>query len=71
MLKADAVIGKTYVVKVSGKLTAVRLVRESPYGGWYGVNTATNREVRVRTAGRLRRELIPMNAPYQEVMIGV
>jgi len=54
MKKADVRIGATYIVKVSGKLTKVRLTRESPYGGWEGVNLATHREVHIRSAARLR-----------------
>jgi hypothetical protein len=59
MKKADVVIGKIYVVKVSGRETKVRLDRESPYGGWVGTNLATSREVRIRSAAKLRRVYIP------------
>lgn len=55
MKKADVVIGETYVAKVSSKLAPVRIVSESQYGGWNAVNTATNRDVRIRGAARLRR----------------
>ena len=55
MRKKDIIIGSTYVAKVSGKLATVRVVRESPYGGWDGVNVATGREIRVRSGARLRR----------------
>lgn len=58
MKKADVVIGAVYLVKVSGNLAPVRLVRESPYGGWDGRNLNTDRPVRIHTAGRLRR-LVP------------
>jgi hypothetical protein len=44
----------TYVVKVSNKLTAVRLTGVNPYGGWNGENLETGRYVRVKTAARLR-----------------
>ena len=64
MKKADVVVGKTYVMKVSGKLVPVRLTREAPYGGWFGTNTVTNREVRIRTAAKLRRELAERLVPY-------
>ena len=57
MKKNQAIIGETYTAKVSGKITTIRLLRESPYGGWDAVNTATGREVRVKTAARLRRQL--------------
>ena len=60
MKKKEVQIGHTYVVKVSGKLTAVKITGESPYGnGWNGFNVATNRKVYVRSATRLRREVRP------------
>jgi len=54
MKKNEVEIGATYLVKVSGRLTRVRLTRQSPYGGWVGTNLATGREVRIRSAARLR-----------------
>lgn len=59
MKKTEVSIGSTYVVKVSGKLTRVRLESESPYGGWTGRNLETKREVRIRTAAKFRREVVP------------
>ena len=56
MQKANVKIGTTYIVKVSGRLTRVRLTREHDLGGWYGTNLATGREIRIRTAARLRSE---------------
>jgi len=56
MKKKDVVIGETYVVKVSGKLVPVRIERESPFGGWVGWNRLTRREVRIKTAARLRND---------------
>ena len=58
----DIQIGKTYIVKVSGHLTPVRLESVSPYGGWAGRNVRTGREVRIRTAAKLRREYVPLTA---------
>jgi len=57
MQKQNVHIGTTYVVKVSGTLARVRLTREHPRGGWYGTNLATGREIRIRTAARLRSEV--------------
>jgi hypothetical protein len=48
-------VGNTYEVMVSGKLAPVKLTHISLTMGWYGVNTATGREVRVKTARKLRR----------------
>ena len=59
MQKHNVTIGNTYIVKVSGTLAKVRLTRECNYGGWYGTNLATGREIRIRTAARLRSELPP------------
>jgi hypothetical protein len=56
MQKHNVKIGTTYIVKVSGRLTKVRLTREHDRGGWYGTNLATGREIRIRTAARLRSE---------------
>lgn len=54
MRKTDVKVGESYMAKVSGKLAVVRLVDESPYGGWVAVNTQTGRKVRIKTAARLR-----------------
>ncbi len=59
MKKNEVQIGKTYVAKVSGKVTVVRLERESPFGGWDGTNIRTGRRVHVKTAGRLWYEYVP------------
>jgi len=57
MKKNEIEIGKTYIAKVSGRLARVRIASESQYGGWDGRNIETGREVRIRTAARLRREV--------------
>ena len=55
MLKREVEIGHQYVAKVSGKIAIVRILHESPYGGWEAVNRQTGRAVRIKTAARLRR----------------
>lgn len=57
MRKADVKVGGFYIAKVSGKLTRVKLLTESPYGGWDAVNIETNRAIRIKTAARLRRDV--------------
>jgi hypothetical protein len=59
MQKHNIKLGSTYIVKVSGTLTKVRITREHDRGGWYGINLATGREIRIRTAARLRKEASP------------
>ena len=57
--RAEVELGRRYVAKVSGRFVAVRLDRESPYGGWDATNLATGRSVRIRTAARLRYQVAP------------
>jgi hypothetical protein len=59
MQKHNVKVGSTYIVKVSGTLARVRITREHDRGGWYGINLATGREIRIRTAARLRNEASP------------
>ena len=54
MKKQEVEVGKTYRVKVSGTLADVRITGENPHGGWDGVNVATKRSVRIKSAQRLR-----------------
>ena len=54
MKKAEAQIGETYRVKVSGNMADVRITGENPHGGWDGINVLTNRKVRIKSAQRLR-----------------
>lgn len=69
MKKADIAQGRVYVAKVSGHLARVRIVAESPYGGWIGRNEDTGRDVRIKSAARLRREYVVITAipPAQKV----
>ena len=57
MKKAEIKIGGKYVAKVSNQLAVVKIICESPYGGWNAVNTSTGREIRIRGVQRLRREV--------------
>ena len=59
MKKADVEVGRTYRVKISGRLTRVQLTATSPFGGWEGRNVLTGRTVRIRTAAKLRFEIDP------------
>ena len=57
MKKNDVSVGATYIVRVSGHLVPVTLESVSPYGGWNGRNTVTGRDIRIKTAGKLRRHV--------------
>lgn len=57
MRKAEVSVGKVYAAKISNQLAPVRLDGESPYGGWSATNLATKRQVRIKSAAKLRFEL--------------
>jgi hypothetical protein len=59
MKKKDVQIGQTYAVKVSGQIRPVKLTAESPYGGWLGRNMQSGREVRIKSAAKLRYPIKP------------
>ena len=63
MKKNQVTIGNVYTAKVSGKLARVRITGENPHGGWDGLNIDTKRKVRVKTAGRLQRQIADPDAP--------
>jgi hypothetical protein len=54
MKKNVVKLGSVYACKVSGSVVPVRLDRESPHGGWVGVNVKTGKEVRIKSSQRLR-----------------
>ena len=54
MKKADVEIGGEYFATVTNKKVTVRIDAENPYGGWDATNLATNKKVRIKTAGRLQ-----------------
>ena len=62
MKKAQVIIGETYVAKVSGILAPVRIDSVCSYGGWNGINAKTNRQVRIKSAQRLRGVLAQPSA---------
>ena len=57
MLKQEIEVGKSYQAKVSGRLTEVKITAISQFGGWDAINVLTGREVRIKTARRLRQEV--------------
>ncbi|MEZ6193735.1 MAG: HTH domain-containing protein [Phycisphaerales bacterium] len=54
MKKDEVKIGETYTAKVSDKVVPVRLDKENPRGGWDATNLVTNKQVRIKSAQRLR-----------------
>jgi hypothetical protein len=58
MRKNQVKIGSKYEAKVSGKLATVKIERESRYGGWEAFNLDTGYRVRIKTAARLRKEIV-------------
>lgn len=66
MRKRDVCVGSIYVARVSGRLTRVRVERQSRWGGWEATNLATGRSVHIRSAACLRWEVLPMPQPPTE-----
>lgn len=54
MKKDEIEIGATYAAKVSDRVVPVRIDRENPRGGWDATNLVTNKQVRIKSAQRLR-----------------
>jgi hypothetical protein len=50
-------LGNVYGVKVGDRLCQVKIHSKSRHGGWDGMNLATGRQVRIKTAARLRYEV--------------
>lgn len=58
MKNSEIKIGKHYAAKVSGDITVVRIIAKSVLGGWDARNIHTGREIRIKSAARLRREVV-------------
>jgi hypothetical protein len=58
MKKSEVVIGAEYRAVVSGSLVSVRVSAESVHGGWVGMNLTTGRQIRIRSAQRLRKTVV-------------
>ncbi len=63
MKKQQVQIGQLYAAKITNKVVPVRITAEHKDGGWVGVNTQTNREVRIKTAQKLRNKIAPAPGP--------
>jgi len=59
MKKNEVSVGKTYWANITGDRVPVRIESESPHGGWIGRSIKTGREVRIKTAARLKGECEP------------
>lgn len=54
MKKKDVEIGGLYWAKISNKLCRVEIVAPSTLGGWLAINTETGRNIRIKSAAKLR-----------------
>ena len=53
MKDTDIQIGKCYDIKAGKNITAVRIMKPAPKGGWEALNLASNNPVVIRSAGRI------------------
>lgn len=54
MQAKDIFVGQIYMVKISGKVQQVKIIKTCPTGGWMATNLATGRDIRLRTGARVR-----------------
>jgi len=54
MKKSEVTIPGFYTAKVSGQIVTVKVYAIHRLGGWHAINMATGREIRIKTAARLR-----------------
>lgn len=54
MKKDQVKVGGVYAAKVSDRIVPLRIDREHANGGWVGTNQNTGKEVRIKSAQRLR-----------------
>jgi len=58
MLDKDVNIGEVYTCKISNRVVLVRVTRSAlRCKGWMACNLRTNREIHIKTAGRLRHHV--------------
>jgi hypothetical protein len=65
MLKKEVRRGAYYAIRHSGetKLCVIQIGRENPYGGWDATKLKTGRTIRIRSAAKLRFEVVPNPDP--------
>lgn len=63
MKKTEVVQQACYIARVSGGMAIVQITGESVFGGWCARNLKTGRQVRIRSAARLRRRVTSEGRP--------
>lgn len=54
MKNSEVQVGNVYTAKITDKVVPVRIDKENPRGGWDATNMKTNRQVRIKSAQKLR-----------------
>jgi hypothetical protein len=62
MKSAEILLGHFYAVKVSGQVQPVRITDRHFNGGFVGVSVRTNRQIRIRGAGRIRYLMVRLSS---------
>jgi len=70
MKQADVRLGGVYAAKVSGKVVPVRIDAVTGRGGWTGTNQATGKQVRIKSAQRLRYAMAKKDGKWRRVAAG-
>lgn len=75
MLRDDVEVGKVYAAKVSDSICPVQINKETNWMGSRfegdGTNLATRKSVHIKSAQRLRYELVPSATPGKWVRKGL
>jgi len=66
MQNHQVTIGGIYEVKVSGRVSRVQIRSRAVGGGWWGVNLRTRRDIRIKTAARLREPVSEVAVRHAE-----
>lgn len=67
--KKDVQIGAHYAIKhgESIRLSVIRIVRVSPYGGWEAKKLSTGKTIRIKSAAKLRHKVALVDGDWSIV----
>jgi hypothetical protein len=65
MQKQNVKIGKNYVAKIDDSLIVVKIEAEHKSGGWIATDIKTNRQLRIATVRKLKREATPAEVDFK------
>jgi hypothetical protein len=74
MLKKEVKIGGFYAIRhhtdSATRLSVIRIDSESQYGGWNATKLSTGRSIRIKSAAKLRYEVVRSPEDYRAIYRG-